>query len=115
MTDPVVPPAAPAPAPAAAGPKQALSLTGFILGLVGLVFSWVPVFGFLAALAAVIISVMARKREPGAPQWMKLVGLIAGIVGLVIAVIVGIFWIIGLVFLGAAASECATLTSVACN
>jgi hypothetical protein len=99
MTDPVAPvPPAPA-APVAAGPKQALSLTGFILGLVGLVFSWALVFGFLASLAAIIISVLARKREPQAPSWMKIVGLIAGIVGVVISVIVLIVWIISLAYL----------------
>ena len=101
MTDPVapVPPAAPAPAPVAAGPKQALSLTSFILGLAGLVFSWVPILGFLASLAAIIIAALARKREPAAPKWMWIVGLIAGIVGVVISLITLIVWIISLVYL----------------
>jgi hypothetical protein len=88
MTDPVVPPAAPAPVPvAAAGPKQALSLTSFIMGLAGLLFCAVPFFGFLVALAAVIIGFIGRKREPAAPKWMSLVGIIAGFVAIVLGII----------------------------
>ena len=108
MTDPVapVPPAAPAPAPVAAGPKQALSITGFVLGLVAFVFGWTVIFGLLAGIAAIIVSTLARKREPAAPSWMWIVGLIAGIVGAVVSVIVTIFWIIVLV------SDAAVLGSV---
>ena len=106
MTDPVVPPAAPAPAPVAAGPKQALSLTSFILGLASVVFTWVPVLGFLAGLAAIITSVMSRKREPAAPSWMRLIGLIAGIVGIVLGIIFGIVFLVATllpIWLGTAA------------
>ncbi|HEV7742073.1 MAG TPA: hypothetical protein VGO65_06605 [Pseudolysinimonas sp.] len=84
-----VPPAPPA-APGVAGPKQTLSQVGFIAGLVGFVFSWIPVLGFLVSLAAIIISLMAKGREPGAPKWMWIVGLIGGIVGLVVGLIYGI-------------------------
>ncbi len=91
-TPPVAPPAATPPAspytaPAAAGPKQGLSLTSFILGLAGLVFSWVPFFGFLVALAAVILGFIAKKKELAAPKWMWLIGIIAGFVALFIALI----------------------------
>jgi hypothetical protein len=78
-----VPPAAPGYAPVAAGPKQTLSLVGFIGGIAAFVLSWVFVLGFLISLGAIIVSVMAHKREPGAPKWMYYVGLIGGIVGLV--------------------------------
>jgi hypothetical protein len=92
------PPAAPAYAPGAPV-KQGLSLTAFILGIAAVVFSWVFVFGLLVGIAGLIISVIARKREPQAPNWMKLLGLILSIVGLVIAAIVTIFTIIGFIAL----------------
>jgi hypothetical protein len=112
MTDPVVPPAAPVPAPVAAGPKQALSLTSFILGLAGLVFSWVPVLGFLASLAAIILGFIGRKREPAAPSWMSLVGIIAGFVAIVLSIILTIvLLILPLIF---AASVCGT-SAAYCN
>ncbi|GAA2078990.1 hypothetical protein GCM10009840_12650 [Pseudolysinimonas kribbensis] len=91
-------PAAPAYAPGTPV-KQGLSLTGFILGIAAVVFSWVFIFGLLVAIAGLIISLIARGREPQAPNWMKLIGLILSIVGLVIAALVLIFTIIGLVAL----------------
>lgn len=105
--EPVVPaapaaPASPYAAPTAygapvAGPKQTLSLTSFILGIAGIVFSWIPFLGFLASLAAIIIGFMARKREPGAPKWMSLVGIILGFVAIVIGIIVIILLVISIV------------------
>ena len=113
-TPPPPPPPPPAPAPgqptpyAAApvtGPKQVLSLTSFILGLAGVVFSWVPFLGFFVGLAAVILGFMAKGKEPNAPTWMRLVGIIAGFVGIVLGIIVGIVTIlIPLMFLGTIAN-----------
>ena len=86
---PTPPPASPYVAPApGAGPKQGLSLTSFILGLVGLVFSWVPILGFLAAVAAVILGFIAKAKEKQAPKWMWIAGVIAGFVAVVISLIV---------------------------
>ena len=102
--EPATPPAAPAapayaPAPAA-GPKQGLSLTSFILGLAALVFSWALGFGLLVAIAAVILGFLGKSKEPQAPRWMWLVGIITGFVAIFIALIVLIFWIIALATLG---------------
>lgn len=96
-----VPPAAPAysaaPAYAPGTPvKQGLSLTGFILGIASIVFSWALIFGLLVGIAGLILSVIARGREPQAPGWMKTLGLVLSIVGLAISVIVLILWIVAL-------------------
>ncbi len=80
------PPAAP-PAPAAAGPKQILSLISFIAGIAGVLLSAVPVFGFLVSVAAIVLGFLGRKREPGAPKWMTLVGIITGFVGAVLGIL----------------------------
>ena len=94
-------PAAPAYAPApVAGPKQALSLTSFILGLASLVFSWALGFGFLLAVAAVILGFLGKSKEPQAPKWMWLIGIITGFVAIFISLIVLIFWIIALASYG---------------
>jgi hypothetical protein len=82
------PPASPAPAaPVAAGPKQTLSLISFIGGIASVVFTWIPVFGFLVAVAAIVLGFLGRRREPAAPKWMALVGIIAGFVGAVLGII----------------------------
>jgi hypothetical protein len=106
-TAPGYPPAAPgyAPAgyppvyaPAAAGPKQGLSLTSFILAIAGFLFAFAFGFGLIISVAAVILGFIGRKREPGAPTWMSLVGIIGGFVGILIALIIGglfVFAIVG--------------------
>jgi len=106
MTDSPATPA-PAPAPGPAGPKQALSLTSFILGIAGIVFSWVPILPFLASLAAIILGFIARKNEPGAPKWMALVGIILGFVAIGLAILI---LVVGAVLL-ATAGTVGTITT----
>lgn len=86
---PTPPPASPYVAPAA-GPKQGLSLTSFILGLIGFLLAWIPfvgIVGFLAGLAAVILGFIARAKEKSAPKWMWIVGLVAGFIAILISII----------------------------
>ena len=95
----------PGPSPYAAptggtSPKQGLSLTSFIVGLAGLlILSWIPILGILVGVAAVVIGFMAKGREPGAPQWMWIVGVIAGFLTILISLIVTIFLFGSLAFL----------------
>jgi uncharacterized membrane protein HdeD (DUF308 family) len=93
-TPPVPPtPATPPPAgtPAAAGPKQTMSIIGFVLGLASVVIlSWTGLIGVAAGVAAIIVSNKAKKSEPGAPSWMHTVGVITGIVGIVLGIIFGL-------------------------
>ena len=100
MTDTPSTPPAPAMQPAA-GPKQGLSLTSFILGIAGLVFSWVPILPFLASIAAIIVGFIARKNEPAAPKWMSTVGIILGFVAIGLAIL---FLVVGAILLATAGS-----------
>ncbi|MFC0680776.1 hypothetical protein ACFFGH_23345 [Lysobacter korlensis] len=91
----------PGPSPYAAppsgggGPKQGLSLTSFIVGLAGLlILSWIPILGLLAGIAAVVLGFMAKGREPGAPQWMWIVGVIAGFVTILLNLIFSFLFLI---------------------
>lgn len=87
QTPPVPPPAAGAPA---AGPKQTMSIVGFVLGIGSVIFSWTGIIGLAAGIAAIIVSNKAKKAEPGAPSWMPTVGLITGIIGAILSLILGI-------------------------
>lgn len=99
MTD--TPSTPPAPAmPPAAGPKQTQSMVGFILGIAAFVLSWVFILGLLLGVGAIIVSLMAKGKEPGAPKWMWIIGLVGGILGAVSGLIVTIVSIIGFVALG---------------
>jgi Na+-driven multidrug efflux pump len=104
MTDATPTPATPPATPAAAGPKQTLSLVGFILGIGSVVFAWTFFIGVGAGIAAIIVSRKGRKDEPGAPKWMSQVGIITGIVGIILGIIFGIISLVSillpLIFLG---------------
>ncbi len=102
---------APGPSPYAAptggaGPKQGLSLTSFIVGLAGLlILSWIPILGLLAGIAAVVLGFMAKGREPGAPQWMWIVGVIAGFVTILLNLIFSfLFLILPIMLIGSVGS-----------
>jgi hypothetical protein len=45
----------------------------------------------------VILGFLGRKREPGAPKWMSLIGIIGGFVGVAISLVVGGLFIFAIV------------------
>ncbi len=99
------PPPYSAPAGGGAPVKQTLSLTSFIVGLAAVVIlSWIPVLGLLAGVAAVIIGFMGKNREPQAPKWMWLVGVIAGFVAILINIIATIAIVLPFLILGSTLS-----------
>ncbi|MDY0911696.1 hypothetical protein [Rathayibacter festucae] len=66
---------------------KTLSLTGMILGIVGLVisiFGWG--FGFILSAPAIVLGFLGRRREPGA-RGLALTAIITGIAGVVISLI----------------------------
>jgi hypothetical protein len=67
-------------APAASRP-QTLSIVSMVAGIAGIIFTWVPILGFLASVAAVITGHMGQSREPQAkPFWLT--GIITGYIGI---------------------------------
>lgn len=87
-------------------PKNGLGITGFVLGLVGLIFSPIPIIGVVAwplVILGAIFSALgfARTRKGVATNTgLSIAGLVASIIGLVICVL----W---LVVFGKAASDVA--------
>ena len=66
----------------AAGGSKALAITALILGICGLVFCWIPVFGLLISVAGLIIGILAFKNPNG--KGMGITGFVLSIVGIVI-------------------------------
>jgi len=80
----------PAPAPGnpgaapAANSSKTLGIVAVIVGAVSLLgFLVLPIFFVLAAIAAVILGFLSRKREPGA-RGLALTGIILGFVGIAV-------------------------------
>lgn len=82
--------AAHAPVPAAVRPRKApppgigLGIPGMVLGIVGLVFSWIPFFGLFFVIPGLILGIAARKKGC---QGMATAAIVCSIIGLVIQTI----------------------------
>ena len=66
----------------AAGGSKALAIVALVLGICGLVFCWIPIFGMLIAIAGLICGILSLKNPSG--KGMGLTGMILSIVGCVI-------------------------------
>ncbi|SFO35918.1 DUF4190 domain-containing protein [Amycolatopsis rubida] len=92
MSAPDYPPPAPHPAPPAP-PKNGLGTAGFVLGLVGLIFSFIPIIGVVAwplVILGIIFSALgfARARSGKATnKGLSIAGLVLSVIGLVIAIV----------------------------
>ena len=88
------PPQPPPPQPGYGAPQQqgnpGLAVAGFVVGLIGLLISWLFIVGLIVCIVGLILSIMGRRQavERGAPTGLATAGLVCSIVGLVIAVII---------------------------
>ena len=62
-----------------------LAIAGLVLGIVSLVFCWVPFLGIIAGVVGLILSVMGRKNCAPNQAGMATAGLVLSIVGIVLS------------------------------
>ncbi|HEY3894758.1 MAG TPA: DUF4190 domain-containing protein [Pseudonocardiaceae bacterium] len=77
--------------PAQAAQRNGFGVTALVLGIVGAVFSWVPVLGLILAVLAVVFGALgyARARKGQATNsGMAIAGLVLGVIAFVIQIIV---------------------------
>ncbi|HWC83267.1 MAG TPA: DUF4190 domain-containing protein [Pseudonocardiaceae bacterium] len=87
---------------AAPQPGNGIAIGGMVTGIVGLVFGWVPVVGFVLGAIALILSgvgIHNANTKNASGRGMAVAGLVCGI----LAVVFGIFWIVVFGAAGAAA------------
>lgn len=86
-------PATGAQVPAAPGSgRDPVAVTALVVGLVGLALSFVPGFGLVLPIAAIVLGIVGRsriRRSARSGDGMAIAGLSLGVVGLTIALIVG--------------------------
>lgn len=99
MTNYLPPQGQPHPAPVYyAPPTNGMGVTALVLGIVGLVFSFIPVIGVIAwplVILGVIfggVGISKAGKAPGTPKGTAVAGLTCSLVGLVIC----LFWLAGL-------------------
>src|SRR4051812_32226539 len=71
-------------------PGNGLGVAGFVLGLLGLIFCWVPGLGITMAVLGVILGGVgiATGKKKGAPVGLAIAGLVLGIIALIPAIII---------------------------
>lgn len=69
-------------------PGNGLAVAGLVLGILGLVFCWIPFFGWIMALLGIIFGAIGNgKANRGAKgKGLAMAGLILGVLGLVLGV-----------------------------
>jgi hypothetical protein len=100
------PPGSPAPAPppyaqpypyggAVAQPQgNGLAVTALVLGIISIVFSWVPFFDWVLAILAIIfgaVGISAANKRGGVGKGMAVAGLVLGLITVVLGVIFVIY------------------------
>ncbi|HEX8868439.1 MAG TPA: MmpS family transport accessory protein [Lentzea sp.] len=74
-------------------PRNGVGITGFVLGLTGLVFSPIPVVGMIAwplvilGLIFSVVGVVRVKSGKADNKWLSIFGIITSVVGLVVSVV----------------------------
>ncbi|QQU03614.1 hypothetical protein [Myroides odoratus] len=79
--------------------KNPIGLTGFILSIVAIVLSWLPIIGWLCWLVGLVLSIVGLFRRP---KGFAIAGLIISLIGFVIMFI--LLGLLGLAFTAAALS-----------
>lgn len=74
----------------APAPGNGLGVAGFVLGLLGLIFCWVPGLGITMALLGVILGGVgiSTGKKKGAPTGLAIAGLVLGIIALIPAILI---------------------------
>ncbi|EHQ42355.1 hypothetical protein [Myroides odoratus] len=79
--------------------KNPIGLTGFILSIVAIFLSWLPIIGWLCWLVGLVLSIVGLFRRP---KGFAIAGLIISLIGFVIMFI--LLGLLGLAFTAAALS-----------
>jgi hypothetical protein len=74
-------------------PAQGLAITALVLGIVALVTGWIPGWGVLVGLAAIVFGIIALAKRQG--KGMAIGGIVTGVLGLLSSVLIIVFIAIG--------------------
>lgn len=79
-------------APVSLPPKaHGLGIAGMVLGIVGLVFAFIPclnIVGIILGIVGVILAAVGRKKSPEGHQGMATAGIVCSI----LAIVIGVIW-----------------------
>lgn len=74
-------------------PGNGVGVAGFVTGLLGLIFFWIPLVGLALSILGTVmggVGLSQGRKVPGTPTGLAIAGLVLGIVGLVFSGLVTI-------------------------
>ncbi|MBS3141167.1 DUF4190 domain-containing protein [Candidatus Woesearchaeota archaeon] len=86
--------------------SNTLGITSLVLGIVSIVFCWVPIMGLVAGIIGIVLSVKQKKVFPNG---IATGGLVTSIIGTVFSVLYNIFWILAITLLKSYAANIGTI------
>jgi len=66
-------------------PSRTMSLVALCISVGSVLFSFGMAVGVIAGVAAIVVGIRARAREPEAPRWMTTTAILTGIAGLLVS------------------------------
>lgn len=86
-----------------AGPTNGLAIAALIVGIVAFLSGWIPFWGFIVGVAAVVLGILAIKKPGG--KGLAIAGLVTGGLGALTGLVFVVMFIIGIVAAGSIATE----------
>lgn len=86
------------PTPVTATGRNWLATAGFVLGLLGLLGSWIPLLNILAILLGILGAILAaiglgKSKKAGSGRGLALAGLILGVLAVIIAIVINVAFV----------------------
>lgn len=86
------------PTPVTATGRNGLATAGFVLGLLGLLGSWIPLLNILAILLGILGAILAaiglgKSKKAGSGRGLALAGLILGVLAVIIAIVINVAFV----------------------
>jgi len=86
MVDQPAPEQSGQPAPAAPAAKVGFGVTALVLGIVGVFLCWIPIFGLILPILAIVFGGIGIFLQSG--RGMAIAGLVVGVITLIINIII---------------------------
>lgn len=86
------------PTPVTATGRNGLATAGIVLGLLGLLGSWIPLLNILAILLGILGAILAaiglgKSKKAGSGRGLALAGLILGVLAVIIAIVINVAFV----------------------
>lgn len=101
-----------APTTPAVSTTNGIAIASLVVGIVAFVFGWVPFLGFAVGATAIVLGIIALKKQ-AANKGLPIAGIITGALGALWSIVLTIFFIVGIIALGIGGATASTAINAA--